>query len=67
MHLFTRSRRMQPATVTEALQLTVQITEHVRSVTGTEVNAWGTVLSPALGTVVWSLWVERLADLIAAN
>lgn len=67
MYLFTRSRRMGPGDLAGALAWTVGVTEQVRTITGRQVDAWGSVLSPDTGTVVWSVWAEHLSELEEAN
>jgi hypothetical protein len=63
MYLFTRSRRMRAADPAGAIGWTVGITEQVRTITGHQVDAWTTVLSPEAGLVVWSIWVEHLNEI----
>jgi hypothetical protein len=67
MYLFTRSRRMRANDPGGAIAWTIGITEQVRSITGHEVNAWGSVLSPDAGLIVWSMWAEHLSDLEQAS
>lgn len=50
-----------------AIAWTIDVTEQVRSITGRQVDAWGSVLSPETGLVVWSTWVEHLSELEQAN
>ena len=63
MYLFTRSRRMGAGDFAGALTWSVGVTEQVRTITGHQVDAWGSVLSPDAGVVVWSMWAEHLSDL----
>jgi len=67
MYLFTRSRRMATGDPAGAIAWVVGITEQVRTITGRQVDAWGSVLSPDAGLIVWSTWVEHLSELEQAN
>jgi hypothetical protein len=66
MYLFTRSRQAEPGEFTKALEFTVEITATVRKITGREVDAWTAVMSPEVGTIVWSMWAEHLVEIEAA-
>jgi len=67
MYLFTRSWRINPEHVTKALEWSGEITSTGRKITGKQIDAWSAVLSPELGTVVWTLWSEDMASLLAAG
>jgi hypothetical protein len=67
MYLFTRSRRMAVGDPAGAIAWAVGVTEQVRTITGRQVDAWGSVLSPDAGVVVWSTWVEHLSELEQAS
>jgi hypothetical protein len=67
MYLFTRSRRMRAADPAGAMAWTIGITEQVRTITGHQVDAWASVLSPDAGLIVWSMWAEHLADVEQAG
>jgi hypothetical protein len=67
MYLFTRSRHARVGDPGGALAWTVETTELVRNVTGHQVDAWTTVLSPDAGLVVWSMWAEHLVDIEQAG
>lgn len=60
MYLFSRKARLSHAA---GLQWAVAITEHVRRATDQDVQLWGTVHSPAYGTVTWTSWFEDLSHL----
>jgi hypothetical protein len=63
MYLFTRSRRVSSPDLVGAMGWVVGTTEQVRNITGHQIDAWGTVMSPDAGTIVWSLWAEHLIDI----
>src|SRR5258708_39651242 len=67
MYLFTRSRKMGAGDFAGALAWSVGVTEQVRTITGREVDAWGSFLSPDAGLVVWSMWAEHLTELEQAS
>jgi hypothetical protein len=67
MYLFTRSRRMGARDFAGALGWSIGVTEQVRTITGHQVDAWGSVLSPHAGVVVWSMWAEHLSELEQAS
>ena len=66
MYLFTRSRQADPGEFTKALEFAVEITATVRKITGREIDAWTAVMSPEVGTIVWSMWAEHLVEIEAA-
>ena len=67
MYLFTRSWRVDPEHIVKALEWTGEITETGRKITGLQIDAWNAVLSPELGTVVWTLWSESIAQIQEAG
>jgi len=67
MYLFTRRRRMDPGHFSHAVEWVVEATGKVREITGVGVEAWTAVMSPEVGTVVWSIWGEGLADFAVAG
>ena len=67
MYLFTRSRRIDPGEVVKGMGSVVEITDHARKVTGQQIDAWGAVMSPEIGTVVWTLWAEGMAQIVQAG
>ncbi len=67
MYLFTRSRQVKPVRYMDALGWAGEVTASVRDVTGREVDAWAAVLSPEVGTLVWAMWAETLAEVVEAG
>ena len=67
MYLFTRSRRVDPGEFVKALESVGEITEHARKITGQQIDVWGASMSPEVGTVVWTLWAENMAQIEAAG
>jgi hypothetical protein len=67
MYLFTRTGRFRPGGVRDAMAFVAEVTEKVRQETGLDVNAWTATMSPELGGVVWSTFVDDLAHLEEAN
>jgi hypothetical protein len=67
MYLFTRSRRVGSPDFAGAMGWVATVTEQVRGITGQPVDAWGTVMSPDAGTIVWSMWAEHLSDVEQAG
>ena len=67
MYLFTRSWRVDPEHIVKGLEWTGEITETGRKITGLQIDAWNAVLSPELGTVVWTLWSESIAEIQRAG
>ena len=63
MYLFTRSRRADPGEFPKAMESVVDLTEQAKKITGLPIEAWGAVMSPEVGTVVWSVWVESMAQI----
>ncbi len=67
MYLFTRSRQIKPDKFPEGLAAVGEITAAVRNVTGRELNAWAPILSPEMGTIVWAMWAETMAEIVTAG
>jgi hypothetical protein len=67
MYLYTRTGRLRPSNVRDAMAWAVGITEKVNQITSLEVGLWTTRFSPASGTLVWSTFVEDLTALETAN
>jgi hypothetical protein len=67
MYLFTRQRRTDPGEPLKAMEWAVEATAKAKEVTGREIDAWTAVMSPQVGTVVWSLWADHLAEIEAAG
>ena len=63
MYLFTRSWRVDPEHLGKALEWVGEVTELDRKITGKQIDAWAASLSPELGTVVWTLWAETIAEI----
>lgn len=61
MYLFSRQARFAPGQQTAAFDWGIHIGELVQGVTGLHVELWTTVLSPEVGRVAWTAWVEDLA------
>lgn len=67
MYLFTRRWLAEPGEFVKALEWSAEVTGRVREVTGRDVNAYTAVMSPEVGTVVWSMWAEHLTEIEAAG
>jgi hypothetical protein len=67
MYLFTRSRQLDTVDFGGAMEWVVAATAAVQSTTGRDVNAWTAVMSPEVGTVVWSMWAGSLAEVTVAG
>ena len=67
MYLFTRSGRFAPGSTRDVVSHVGEVTEKVRQETGLRVDAWSSMFSPDLGTVVWAVFAEDLATLEQAN
>ena len=63
MYLFTRSRRVDPGDVTKAMEWAGEITEQAARSRARQIDAWTAVMSPELGTVVWTLWAESIGEI----
>ena len=67
MYLFSRSARLGPGNLREAMAWSVDVTEKVNQISELDVSLWSTVFSPGLGTLVWTAAVEDLAVLEATD
>jgi hypothetical protein len=67
MYLFTRSRKMRAADPAGAIGWAVEVAELASGITGRTIEAWGSVMSPDAGLVVWSTWVEHLSEIEQAG
>jgi hypothetical protein len=67
MYLFTRSRRIDPEHAAKAMEWVVTATGDACRITGLEIRAWVAVMSPEVGTVVWTIFAEHLADIETAG
>lgn len=67
MYLFTRTGRLRPGHMRDAMAWAVGITEKVNQVTSLNIGLWTTAFSPRNGTLVWSTFVEDLTALETAN
>jgi hypothetical protein len=62
MYLFSRTRAADPGRFTAALAFATEITATARAVTGLEISAWTSVMSPSAGDIVWTAFFETLAE-----
>ena len=67
MYLFSRSARLGPGNLREAMAWSVDMTEKVNQVSELDVSLWSTAFSPGLGTLVWTARVDDLAVLEATD
>lgn len=67
MYVFTRSGRFRPGATREVLTYIGEVTEKARQETGMDIHAWTSMMSPDLGTVVWSTLADDLEHLEEAN
>jgi len=67
MYLFTRSARLGPGRIREAMAWSVSMTEKVNQISQTPVTLWSTVFSPGAGTLTWTSIVEDLGVLEATE
>jgi hypothetical protein len=68
MYLFTRTARLtQGGRVADKIAGAVELTSLVSAASGQPIGLHATEFSPALGTIVWSLFVEDLPTLQAAG
>jgi hypothetical protein len=67
MYLFSRAGRFAPGSIRDAMSFVGAITEKVNQVSGLEVHAWMSSMSPDLGVVAWATFVEHLEQLEQAN
>ncbi len=63
MYLFSRSARLAPGRLAEAMAWAVNITEQVNRVSETPFTLWSSVFSPGVGTLGWTTIVEDLSVL----
>ena len=68
MYLFTRSRRIDPGEFAkgDGVGRSRSPTTPARS-PGQQIDAWTAVMSPEIGTVVWTLWAETMAQVVQAG
>jgi hypothetical protein len=64
MYIFTRSRRLNPATFRAGLAAAIDGGSRASALIGEPVTVWSTMLSPPVGTVVWSMRVDDLDALV---
>ena len=62
MYLFTRTRTAHPGHFMTAMTFATEITATARAVSGVEIHAWISVMSPSAGDIVWTAWFDTLAD-----
>jgi autotransporter adhesin len=62
MYLFSRTRTAHPGHFTAALTFATEITATASAVTGLEISAWTSVMSPSAGEIAWTAFFETLAD-----
>ena len=63
MYIFARSRSIQPGTIRAGLAAAVEGGSKASALVGQPVFVWASVLSPTVGTVVWSMRVDDLDSL----
>lgn len=64
MYIFARSRRLNPGSARAGIAAAVEGGSRVTELIGQPVFVWTSVLSPTVGTVVWSMRVDDLDTLI---
>lgn len=64
MYIFARSRSLNPGTFRAGLAAAVEGGSKASALIGQPVFVWASVLSPTVGTVVWSMRVDDLDALI---
>jgi hypothetical protein len=67
MYLFARRRRINPAQGRAAMAAAVEAGTRATEITGNSIWVWTPVLSPDVGTAVWSTRVEHLDELTTAE
>jgi hypothetical protein len=67
MFLFTRAGRLAPGSTRESIAFVGEVTEKARQETGLDVHAWAATMSPDMGAMVWTTFVEDLEHLEQAN
>jgi len=65
MYLFSRSLRLAPGNLNEAMTWAVGLTEKVNQIVELDVSLWTRVLSPAVGTLSWTAMAQDLEELEA--
>jgi hypothetical protein len=65
MYTLNRSRGVNPAHTTDAIEWAAAVAARVREVTGKHIDAWVRVMSPDAGTLSWSCWDETLRNIEA--
>jgi hypothetical protein len=64
MYIFARSRRLNPGSMRAGIAAAVEGGSKASELIGQPVFVWTSVLSPTVGTVVWSMRVDDLDALI---
>src|SRR3990170_3888776 len=64
MYIFARSRRLNPGSVRAGIAAAVEGGSKASELIGQPVFVWTSVLSPTVGTIVWSMRVDDLDELI---
>src|ERR1700687_5335308 len=67
MYLFSRRARLTNGKLRDSIAWAISVTERATQTTGLQVGLWNQTFSPAVGTLVWSMFVPDLATLEAAN
>jgi hypothetical protein len=67
MYLFSRTRSAHPGQFPAALAFANEITAKASAITGLEIGAWTSVMSPSAGDIVWTAFFETLAEWEAAS
>jgi hypothetical protein len=67
MYLFSRSRTAHPARFPEAVGAAGELGRKAAGITGLDISAWTSVMSPDAGRIVWTTFFESLADWEAAS
>jgi hypothetical protein len=67
MYLFSRAGRFGPGSIRDAMSFVGTVTEKVNQISGLEVHAWMSSMSPDLGVVAWATFVEHLEQLEQAT
>jgi hypothetical protein len=63
MYLFTRRTRLARGSASAGMAWAASITAKVKEVTGQEIQLWGSVFSPGVGSISWTGWFADLAAL----
>ncbi len=63
MHLFSRSRRLDPAHGRAGIAYAVEAGERASQITGLDIGVWAEVFSPGLGTISWATMAPDLLAL----